>query len=322
MMRVAVLDDWQDIARTSADWRALETRAEVVFFHEQLGDEEQVARRLADFDILMAMRERTPFPASLLRRLPRLKMFAITGKRGSSLDFRAMAEHGVIVCGTDGGENGAGTAELTLGLMLAAARTIPRGDANIRAGGFQANIPAGLELAGSTLGLIGLGRIGGLMARYGTALGMKILAWSPNLTPERAAEAGADYSSKEELLASADVISLHLVLSERTRGIVAKAELARMKDTAILINTSRGPLIDEASLIEALQSGRLVAALDVYQHEPLPAEHPLRHLPNTILTPHLGYGTRNTFVTFYEQSVENVLAYLDGAAIRVLDPNG
>jgi phosphoglycerate dehydrogenase-like enzyme len=229
-----------------------------------------------------------------------------------------MMSRGVTVCYTGGGKTGSNTAELALGLMLAAARQIPAGDAAIRAGRFQDGVGAGLDLAGRTLGIIGLGRIGKLMARYGNALGMRVLAWSQNLSAEAAAAAGAPLVTKDELLQQADVVTLHLVLSDRTRGILGAGDLARMKPGALLVNTSRGPLVDEPALIAALQSGRIRAALDVYDREPLPRDHPLRTLPNTVLTPHLGYTTVETFEEFYAQSIENALAFLDGKPVRVM----
>ena len=318
MTRVAVLDDWQCVARASADWTPLERRAQVTFFEKPLGGPDDVARQLADFDIVLAMRERTAFPSSLVQRLDRLRMFGLTGARAGSIDTEAMMSRGVTVCYTGGGKTGSNTAELTLGLILAAARHIPAGDAAIRAGRFQDGVGAGIDLAGKTLGIIGLGRIGRLMARYAQALGMRVLAWSQNLTAAAAQEAGATLVAKEALLQQADVVTLHLVLSDRTRGIIGAEDLARMKPGALLVNTSRGPLVDEAALIDALRRGRIRAALDVYDREPLPRDHPLRTAPNTVLTPHLGYTTIETFEEFYSQSIENALAFLDGKPIRVM----
>lgn len=318
MTKIAVLDDWQDVARTSADWSALQAQAEVVFFREAFADEGDAARSLASFDVVMAMRERTAFPASLVRRLPRLRLFSLTGKRAASVDMAALAAQGVTITTTGGGDTGAATAELALSLMLAAARNLPAADASIRAGGFQAGTAPGFELEGRTLGLLGLGRLGRRMARYGAALGMEVVAWSQNLTAETAQEGGAAYLPLDTLLRRADVVSLHLVLSARTRGLLGAPQLACMKPGAILVNTSRGPLVDEAALVEALRAGRLVAALDVYDREPLPAGHPFRSLPNTVLTPHLGYVTEGAMREFYRQGIENVLAFLAGAPIRVL----
>jgi phosphoglycerate dehydrogenase-like enzyme len=318
MVKIAILDDWQRIALQCADWSALEARAELAFFHEAFADDERVVAALADFDIVMAMRERTALPASVLRRLPKLKMLAMTGARAASIDLAYLVANGVTVSTSEGGGTGSATAELALGLMLAAVRRIPLGDAEIRAGRFQDNVPCGYELAGRTLGLVGLGRLGSRMAHYGKALGMEAIAWSQNLTAEAAKAQGAALVTKEELLARADVVSLHLVLSSRTRGIIGAADLARMKQGAVLINTSRGPLIDEAALIAALKANRIVAALDVYDREPLPPAHPLRTLPNTVLTPHVGYVVTEAMRNFYRQSVENMLAFLDGKPIRLL----
>jgi phosphoglycerate dehydrogenase-like enzyme len=319
MTRVAVLDDWQAVARGSADWAPLEARAEVVFFRDAFASEEAAASALAAFDIILSMRERTPLPASLIARLPRLRMLGITGKHNASLDLAACAARGIVVSHTvTSGGASAATAELALGLLIAAARGIPAGDAAIRRGGFQDGVPVGIGLAGKTLGVIGLGRLGTQMARYGRALGMTVLAWSQNLTPEAAAAAGAAYAGKADLLARSDAVSLHLVLSPRSRGIIARADLAGMKRGAILINTARGPLVDEDALMEALAEGRIHAALDVFDREPLVADHPLRHLPNTVLTPHIGYGVAETWAEFYPQSVENALAFLDGKPIRTM----
>jgi len=218
------------------------------------------------------------------------------------------------------GTQGEATAELALGLMIAAARHIAAADASVRAGAFQDGVPVGFQLSGKTIGLIGLGRLGSRMARYAQALDMNVLAWSPNLTAERAAAGGAQLADKATLLRKSDVVSLHIVLAPATRGLLGRPELAMMKDSAILVNTSRAPLIDEMALIETLRAGRLVAALDVYEREPLPADHPLRQLPNTVLTPHLGYGSIEVFRNFYRDGIENVLAFLDGHPIRPLDP--
>ncbi|HEY7388228.1 MAG TPA: D-2-hydroxyacid dehydrogenase family protein [Bryobacteraceae bacterium] len=321
MVKVAVLDDWQRVARSSADWLPLIRRAEVVFFHEAFADEDEAASKLADFEIVLSMRERTPLPASLIQRLPKLQMLGITGALNRSLDTNACTARGIVVCNTiGGGGSQAATAELALGLLIAAARAIPAADANMRAGRFQEGLPVGISLAGKTMGLIGLGRLGSAMARYCRALNMDVVAWSQNLTAEKAKAAGATLLSKDELLSRSDAISIHLVLSPRTRGLIGAADLARMKQGAILINTSRGPIVDEAALVGALRSRRIVAALDVYNTEPLPPDHPLRQLPNVVLTPHLGYGVAETWKEFYGQSVENALAYLDGKPLRVINP--
>ena len=321
MTRVAVLDDWQGVARSSTDWSPLQARAEVVFFEQAFDDENDAAAKLGDFDIVLSMRERTPLPGSLINRLPRLGMLGITGARNLSLDLPACTARGVAVCNTvGGGASEAATAELALGLLLAAARAIPTADANIRAGRFQMGVPVGISLAGKTIGIIGLGRLGSHMARYCRALNMIVLAWSQNLTAEKAQSAGATLVSKDELLSRSDAISIHLVLSPRSRGLIGAADIGRMKAGAILINTSRGPIVEEAALIEAVQARRIVAALDVFDREPLPANHPLRSAPNTVLTPHLGYGVQETWTEFYRQSVENAIAFLDGKPVRVMNP--
>ena len=321
-MRIAVLDDWQGVARSSADWSPLIARAEVDFFEVPFANEDDAARQLAGYDIILVTRERTPFPPSLVARLPALKMFGLTGSRAGLIDLAGMSSRDITVCYTGGGPSVSSTAEMALGLMLAAARHIPAGDAAVRAGRFQQGTHAGMLLDGKTIGLLGLGRIGARMASYCRALDMRVLAWSQNLTPEKATAAGATHTSKEELLAASDVVSLHLVLSDRTRGILGAAELALMKPGAILVNTSRAPLVDESALLAAVQSGRIVAALDVYYREPLPPGHPFSRASNTVLTPHFGYGVVEVFDEYYAQSVENAIAFLDGKPIRVLTSAG
>jgi phosphoglycerate dehydrogenase-like enzyme len=320
MTRIAVLDDWQGVAQDSADWSRLSQRAEVVFFRQPFESDDAVAQALAEFDIILAMRERTAFPAALISRLTRLRMIALTGSRSWTMDIDACTARGVVVCNTAGQQSTPATAELTLGLLLAAARHIPAADASMRAGVFQTGLPRGVVLEGRTLGVIGLGKIGARMARYGQALGMQVLAWSQNMMQDKAQAAGARLVDKATLLAQSDAVTLHVVLSERTRGILGAQDLARMKPGAILVNTSRGPLVDESALLEKLRSGTLIAALDVYGQEPLPATHALRSLPNVVLTPHLGYCTREVYAQFYGESIENVLAFLDGKPMRVLNP--
>jgi phosphoglycerate dehydrogenase-like enzyme len=318
MMRVAVLDDWQGAAESAADWSVLQSRAELVFFRLPFADADAAAAALADFDIVMAMRERTPFPASLVARLPRLKLFSLTGARAALIDMAALSRQGVTVCHTGGGDSGIATAELAFGLIIAAARQIAAGDASIRAGHFQEPVPVGFDLAGKTLGLVGLGRIGTRIAGYGRAFGMDIAAWSPHLTAERAAAGGARLLAKEALFRESHIVSLHLVLSDETRGIVGGSELGLMRRGAILVNTSRAGLVDRAALVAALAARRIVAALDVFDREPPAADDPIRQAQGTVLTPHLGYATAETYRDFYRQSVENVLAFLDGKPIRVL----
>jgi len=320
MTKIAILDDWQGVARGSADWSELASRADLAFFADAFATEDAAAAALADFDILLTMRERTAFPETLLRRLSKLRMIGITGAHVATLDLAACARQGIVVCNTAGGGPGApfATAELALGLLIAAARAIPAADANMRAGGFQRGVPVGVSLAGKTLGLVGLGRLGARMARYASALEMKVIAWSPNLTEAKAQAAGARFVGKSELMADSDAISVHMVLSPRSRGIIGAEDIGRMKKGAILINTSRGPLIDEAALVAAVEAGRIFAALDVYEREPLPPDHPLRAFGNTVLTPHLGYGVEETWRDFYPRSIENALAFLNGAPIRVV----
>jgi len=317
-MRIAVLDDWQRVARASADWTALLARAEVEFFSAPFLDEDDAARRLAPFEIILSIRERTPFPPALVARLPNLRMFGLTGYRAGLIDLAGMIARGITVCFTGGGPGVASTAELALTLMLAAARHVPAADAAVRDGRFQQGTEVGHVLEGKTLGLVGLGRIGARVGSYGHALGMQVLAWSQNLTVEAASAAGATRVDKAELFARADVVSLHLVLSPRSRGIVGTAELGAMKPGAILVNTARAPLVDETALMEAVNSRRIVAALDVFYREPLAADHPLTRAPNVVLTPHLGYSVDEVYREFYRESVENALAFLDGKPIRIL----
>ncbi len=314
-MRAAILDDYQGVALASADWASLKPTVEATVFRDTRADVDEVAKRLADFEIVVAMRERTPFPKALLERLPKLKLLVTTGKRNASIDLKAAAAKGIVVCGTD--MLPYPTAELTWGLILSLVRNIPREERNMRTGGWQTTVGVGLK--GKTLGVFGLGNLGSQVARIGKAFGMEAIASSQNLTAERAASVGASLVSKEELFRRADVVTIHLVLSERTRGAVAAAELALMKPSAYLVNSSRGPIIDTAALIAALERRRLAgAALDVYDSEPLPADHPLRKLDNVVLTPHLGYVTAEGFRLAYSHAVEDIRAFLDGKPVRVL----
>jgi phosphoglycerate dehydrogenase-like enzyme len=315
--RIAVLDDYQYVAASYADWARLAEPVEVVEFADHVSDEDALAKRLGQFDVIIAMRERTPFPRTLLERLPRLKLLVTTGERNASIDVAAAAERGIAVCGT--GYQSPPTAEMTWALILAVARHIPEEDRSIRAGGWQQSI--GTDLAGATLGVIGLGRLGERVARVGQAFEMDVVAWSQNLTDERAAEVGVRRVEKEELLETADVVTIHTVLSKRTRGLIGRHELDRMKPSAILVNTSRGPILDEDALVEALREGTIAGAgLDVYSEEPLPRHHPLRELRRAVLTPHLGYVTEKTYEVFYRGAVEDVAAWLAGEPIRVIAP--
>jgi phosphoglycerate dehydrogenase-like enzyme len=317
MCRLAILDDYQDVALSLADWSRLEPEVEVAVFRDHIADLDALAARLHEFEIVVAMRERTPFPRALFERLPNLRLLVTTGAQNRSIDLDAARAAGVVVCGTGG--VGSGTVELTWGLIIAAMRGITREDAAVRAGRWQ--ISLGPELAGRTLGIVGLGRIGQRVAQIAAAFGMSSVAWSENLTGERAAAAGARLVAKDELFKTADVVTIHLVLGERTRGLIGRRELALMKPTAYLVNTSRGPLVDEQALVEALEAGSIAgAALDVFDEEPLPLEHPLRGLPNTVITPHLGYVGRDAYSVFYSEALEDVEAFLAGAPIRLLAP--
>jgi phosphoglycerate dehydrogenase-like enzyme len=312
-MRIAILDDYQNVALGLADWSSLD--AEIVVFTEPFADVGEAVRAMAGFDVVVAMRERTRFPAEVLEQLGDLRLLVSTGPRNAAIDLAAAQRLGVTVCGT--GYSARPTVELTWALILAAVRNLPEEAASVRAGGWQLSLGGGLD--GKTLGLLGLGRIGSAVAAIGQAFGMATIAWSQNLTAEKAAEHGVRAVSRDELFAESDVLSVHLVLSDRSRGLVGAAELAAMKDTAILVNTSRGPIIDEAALIEALRAGRIgKAALDVYDTEPLPADHPLRALPNALLTPHIGYVSRELYETFYGDAVADIAAFRAGSPVRVM----
>lgn len=314
MTRIALLDDYQDVARTMADWSRVPD-AEIVAFNDHVDEADALVARLAGFDVVVAMRERTAFPRSVFERLPDLRLLVTTGTRNAAIDLAAAQAHGVVVSGTYGIVSN--TVELTWALILAAARRLPDEIAAVRAGGWQQSV--GRDLAGHTLGLLGLGNIGTAVARVGAAFGMNVVAWSANLTDERAAAAGARRVERDELLRVADVVSVHLVLSERTRHLVDADALASMKPTALLVNTSRGPIVDEAALIDALSRRAIAgAALDVFDVEPLPHDHPFRRLPNVVVTPHVGYVTEACYRIFYDHVVEDILAFLDGAPVRVL----
>lgn len=314
-MRIALLDDYQDVALSMANWDGL--GEDVVVFNDHLSDESALATRLGGFDVIVAMRERTPFPASLLQQLPDLKLLVTTGMRNASIDVAAANQCGIVVCGTPGEPHA--TAELTWGLILSLLRQIPTEDAATRNGAWQTGLGTGL--AGKTLGLLGLGRLGSQVAKVGLAFQMKVIAWSQNLDEERAAGMGVTRAERNALLEQSDVVSIHLVLSNRTRGLIGEDELRSMKPTACLINTSRGPIVEEAALVSALKGGQIAGAgLDVFDIEPLPADHSLRLLPNTVITPHLGYVTRETYAIFYTSALEAIVAFRDGNPVRVLGP--
>jgi phosphoglycerate dehydrogenase-like enzyme len=317
VLRLAVLDDWEGAAGDFVDWRAEVPEAEVTVFTDHLTDAGELAGRLAPFDAVMLMRERTQVAAPLLRALPKLRLIVTTGMRNRALDVAAAAELGVLVCGTQGLQWAA--PELTWALILALARNIPGAAASMRAGRWEPTV--GLDLHGATLGLVGLGRLGAQVAAVARAFSMRLVAWSPHLTAERAAAHGAELVGKRELFATSDVVSVHMILADSTRGLVGAAEIDAMKRGAVLVNTSRGPLVDTGALLSALQEGRIAGAgLDVYDAEPLPADDPLRSAPRLILTPHLGYVTAGTFTAFYREAAQDVRAYLEGSPIRVLNP--
>lgn len=319
-MNCVVLDDYQGASSTSADWGPLAGRVDVRVLREHVADREALVAALADQEIVVAMRERTAFDAELLRRLPKLRLLVTTGMRNASIDVAAANEAGVTVCGTAGSSNSTG--ELTFALILGLARHLTAENRGLREGGpWQSTL--GRDLSGSTLGLLGLGRIGGQVARIAGAFGMDVVAWSQNLTGQRAAEAGARLAeSKQDLLRQADFLSIHLVLSERTRGLLGEADLRAMRPDAFLINTSRAPIVDRDALVRALAEGWIAGAgLDVFETEPLPADDPLRTLPNVLATPHLGYVTERNYRTFYGEVVEDIAAFLDGAPVRVLPPS-
>lgn len=313
-MKIAILDDYQDVATSFADWGSLD--AETVVFTKPFADTDELVQRLAGFDVLVAMRERTPFPAEVLARLTSLRLLVSTGPVNAAIDVKAARELGITVSGT--GYVSHPTAEHTWALILGAARNLVDEASSMRTGGWQVSVATGLH--GKTLGILGLGRLGAQVSQIGRAFGMTPIAWSQHLTTEKAAEHGVRAVTKEELFAESDVLSIHLVLSERTRGLVGAADLKLMKPAAILVNTSRGPIIDEDALIETLREERIrTAAIDVFDTEPLPADHRLRSLPNALLTGHVAYVTRELYKTFYQDSVEDIAAFRAGAPIRLME---
>ena len=306
-MRVAILDDYQNVALSMADWSEVAARADITVFTDHVADQDAVVERLAPFDVVCVMRERTPLPRNVIERLPRLKMIASTGPFNASIDVAAAKERGIYVSTTGGFIES--TVELTWALILATARRIVDESRSVRGGGWQTSV--GQQLGGSVLGVLGLGRIGSRVARVGTAFGMDVIAWSTNLTPEAAEQSGVTYVSKSELFSTADVLTIHLVLSERTRGLVGAAEFGLMKPTALLVNTSRGPIVDETALVDAVRSGRIAGAgLDVFDTEPLPADHPLRFLDTVVATPLIGYVADRVYRTFYGEAATKIAAWL------------
>jgi len=315
-MKVAILDDYQKVALQYADWKALKG-ADVAVFDKPLED---AAKQLAPFDVVCLMRERTAFPKSLIDRLPNLKFISLTGARSPSLDTEACKARGIPVSHTRSAGGGTSTVELTWGLIIAGARGLAKGERNMRAGLWHQAMGPGFSLDRKRLGILGLGNIGARVAAIGKAFGMECVAWSQNLTAEKAAAAGVRQVSKEELFSGSDVVTIHLVLGERTRGLVRKEDLARMKPGAVLVNTSRGPIVVEPDLIDVLKQGKIHAALDVYEREPLPADHPLRKLDNVTLSPHLGYVHDDNYRIFYGDTLENVAAWMAGKPVRVINP--
>ena len=307
MIRIAILDDYQNVALKMADWSPLAGRAAITVFNDHLSNPDEVVERLLPFEVVCVMRERTPLPRAVIERLPRLKLIASTGPRNAAIDVDAAAERGIVVAHT--GYHARPTIEMTWALILATARQVALENAHLRAGGWQLTVGDGLH--GKTLGVLGLGNIGSEVARIGLAFGMEVIAWSQNLTADKAQTGGARPVSKEELFRSADILTIHLVLSQRTKGLVGAAELQAMKPSAWLINTSRGPIVDEPALIEVLRERRIAgAALDVFDIEPLPADHPFRLLDNVLSTPHIGYVARDLYRIFYGDTVKNVTRWL------------
>jgi phosphoglycerate dehydrogenase-like enzyme len=317
-MKLAVLDDYQRLALEYADWKSLKG-VEVVAFDKAFPSLDEAARQLAPFDIVCLMRERTPFPRGLIEKLPNLKFVSLTGARSPSLDTQALKARAIPVSNTRSAGGGLSTVELTWGLIIAAARGLAKGERNMRSGRWHEGLSPGVSLAGKHLGLLGLGNIGARVAAIGKAFGMECVAWSQNLTRETAEAAGVGLVSREELFSRCDVVTIHLVLSDRTRGLVGAADFARMRSGAVLVNTSRGPIVVEQDLLKALKDGKLHAALDVYEREPLPPDHPLRSMDNVTLSPHLGYVHEDNYRIFYGDTVENVAAWLAGKPIRVIN---
>lgn len=316
LKRLAILDDYQGVALSMGPWERL-AGMEITAFRDTLTDREALVRRLEPFDAILAMRERTPFPRGLIERLPNLRLLITTAARNRAIDAAACAERGIVFCGTP--SHGDPTVDITWGLIIGLMRDLPAQQQALREGRWQTSVGTALE--GQTLGVLGLGKLGGRVAKVAQAFGMKVIAWSQNLTEERAAEIGAQRVDKRTLFREADVVTLHLILSDRSRGIVGAEDLARMKPTAFIVNTSRGPLIDQDALIAALKEGRIAGAgIDVFDTEPLPPGHPILSAPNTILTPHLGYVSQQNYRAYYAGCVEAIEAFNAGAPVRVITP--
>jgi phosphoglycerate dehydrogenase-like enzyme len=315
-LRCAILDDYLDLTLEIADWSKVRDRVDITVFKEPFASTEAAASALADFEIICAMRERTPFPRALFAALPKLKLLITSGMRNAAFDMEAAKEHNVVLCGTQWARDP--TAPLTMGLILELTRNIGRENARMHAGEPLQKF-VGTEIEGKTLGIVGLGKLGSKVAGMAKVFGMNVIAWSPNLTPEKCKEAGVGYATKDELFSTADIITVHMVLSQRSRGLVGAADLARMKPTGYLVNTARGPIVDEAALLETLQQRKIAgAAIDVFSVEPLPVNHPFRKLDNIVLTPHLGYVTEESFRNHYSQMVEGIDAWFKGEPLRRL----
>jgi len=318
MVRVAVLDDYQNVALSYADWSPVAKDAEVKVFTTPFASEAEAIKALQGFTVVAGMRERTPFPRRVIEALPDLKLLITTGAKNNSFDIKAAAERGVTVCGT--GTVGNPTTGIVFGLMLELTRKIGFENARMKAGEpWQVTI--GQDLEGLTLGIVGLGKLGQRVAGVAKAFGMKVIAWSQNLTPEKAKEAGVEFASREELFAKADFVTIHYQLGERSRGLITGADIARMKPSAYLINTARAPIVDQAALLRALQDRKIAGAgLDVFETEPLPTDHPYRKLDNVVITPHLGYVSEQNYRKYYPDIVEDIRAFLDGKPVRVIAP--
>lgn len=315
MPKIAILDDYANAALSSADWSSLPDGFEPVVFTDNLVEHGPLVERLKDFEIVCAMRERTPFPGAVFEKLPNLKLFITSGMRNNAVDFKTAKGMGIVTCGTD--SPGSSTVELTWALILGTLRNVAFDHMTMKQGGWQER--TGTSVSGKTLGLVGLGRLGGMVAEIAPKFGLDVIAWSPNLTQERCDELGVEKVSKEELFRRADIVSIHIILSDRSRGTVAAEDFALMKPSAVLVNTSRGPIVEEAALIDALSTGKIrAAAVDVYDQEPLPVDHPYRKIDNLLTTPHVGYVTEESYRTFYSQMVENIRAWAEGNPTRVI----
>ena len=317
MVKAAILDDYQNVAMGFADWSPIAKDVDIKVFNQPFASQADAIKALQGFEIIIGMRERTPFPRAMFEGLPDLKLLITTGARNLAFDIGAASEHGVTVCGTGGVGNP--TTGIAFGLMLELTRHIGLEHARMKAGApLQTTI--GPDLGGMTLGIVGMGKLGPRVAGVGKAFGMKPIAWSPNLTPERAAAGGAEYVSKEDLFAKSDIITIHIVLGETTRGLITAADIGRMKKSAFLINTSRGPIVEEKALIDALKSGKIAGAgLDVFDHEPLPLDHPYRTMDNVVITPHLGYVSTQNYSRYFPDIVEDIRGWLDGKPVRVIE---